>query len=173
MQDQLILVNEEDDQTGTMDKLTVHQRGLLHRAFSVFIFNSNDELLLQQRADEKYHSSLLWSNTCCSHPVNGERITDTVKRRLEEEMGLKCNTYFAFRFIYKIPLENGLTEHEWDHVYFGQCDDLPVPNPGEVKDWKYISLEKLTNEISLNPEKFSGWLKICLPDVIKHFKTKF
>lgn len=173
MQDQLILVNEEDDQTGTMDKLTVHQRGLLHRAFSVFIFNSNDELLLQQRADEKYHSSLLWSNTCCSHPVNGERITDTVKRRLEEEMGLKCNTYFAFRFIYKIPFENGLTEHEWDHVYFGQCDDLPVPNPGEVRDWKYISLEKLTNEISLNPEKFSGWLKICLPDVIKHFKTKF
>lgn len=173
MQDQLILVNEKDDQTGTMDKLTVHQRGLLHRAFSVFIFNSNDELLLQQRADEKYHSSLLWSNTCCSHPVNGERITDTVKRRLEEEMGLKCNTYFAFRFIYKIPFENGLTEHEWDHVYFGQCDDLPVPNPGEVRDWKYISLEKLTNEISLNPEKFSGWLKICLPDVIKHFKTKF
>ena len=173
MQDQLILVNEEDDQTGTMDKLTVHQRGLLHRAFSVFIFNSNDELLLQQRADEKYHSSLLWSNTCCSHPVNGERITDTVKRRLEEEMGLKCNTHFAFRFIYKIPFENGLTEHEWDHVYFGQCDDLPVPNPGEVRDWKYISLEKLTNEISLNPEKFSGWLKICLPDVIKHFKTKF
>ena len=173
MQDQLILVNEKDDQTGTMDKLTVHQRGLLHRAFSVFIFNSNDELLLQQRADEKYHSSLLWSNTCCSHPVNGERITDTIKRRLEEEMGLKCNTHFAFRFIYKIPFENGLTEHEWDHVYFGQCDDLPVPNPGEVKDWKYISLEKLTNEISLNPEKFSGWLKICLPDVIKHFKTKF
>ena len=173
MKEQLILVDEQDNQTGALDKLSVHQKGLLHRAFSVFIFNSKDELLLQQRAQDKYHSSLLWSNTCCSHPLSGEDISDTLERRLEEEMGLKCKTQFVFRFVYKIFFENGLTEHEWDHVYFGRSDELPKPNPEEVKDWKYISLEKLSEEISSNPENFSGWLNICFPEVIKHFKNKF
>lgn len=166
MKEQLILVDEEDNETGAMDKLSVHQRGLLHRAFSVFIFNSKDELILQQRAEEKYHSAGLWSNTCCSHPVAGEEISNTIRRRMKEEMGLQCEVYFKFKFIYEIQFENGLTEHEYDHVYFGESDDIPVPDPAEVKDWRYISLEDLRKEISLNPQDFSEWLKICLPKVM-------
>ncbi|MEO8720032.1 MAG: isopentenyl-diphosphate Delta-isomerase [Ginsengibacter sp.] len=171
MNEQLILVDEKDNQTGILDKLSVHQEGLLHRAFSVFIFNSKKELLLQQRAAGKYHSSLLWSNTCCSHPLNNEIISTTIERRLEEEMGLKCNTHFAFSFIYKCHFENGLTEYELDHVYFGTSDDLPHPNPVEVKDWKYLSLEMLEKEIESNQENYSEWIKICLPKVIQHFKN--
>lgn len=166
MKEQLILVDEEDNETGAMEKLSVHQRGLLHRAFSVFIFNSKDELILQQRAEEKYHSAGLWSNTCCSHPVAGEEISNTIRRRMKEEMGLQCEVYFKFKFIYEIQFENGLTEHEYDHVYFGESDDIPVPDPAEVKDWRYISLEGLRKEISLNPQDFSEWLKICLPKVM-------
>lgn len=166
MKEQLILVDEEDNETGAMDKLSVHQRGLLHRAFSVFIFNSKDELILQQRAEEKYHSAGLWSNTCCSHPVAGEEISNTIRRRMKEEMGLQCEVDFKFKFIYEIQFENGLTEHEYDHVYFGESDDIPVPDPAEVKDWRYISLEGLRKEISLNPQDFSEWLKICLPKVM-------
>jgi isopentenyl-diphosphate delta-isomerase len=169
MKELLILVDEKDHQIGLLDKLTVHQTGVLHRAFSVFIFNANDELLLQQRADEKYHSAGLWSNTCCSHPLSGEKTDDAVNRRLEEEMGLQCNTDFKFSFIYKMPLENGLTEHEFDHVYFGRSDDAPKLNLNEVKDWKYLSLQKLKEEILLNPQIYSAWLKICLPEVMKHF----
>lgn len=168
MNELLILVDENDNEIGLLDKLSVHQKGLLHRAFSVFIFNSKNELLLQKRADEKYHSAALWSNTCCSHPVNDEDINYTISKRLKEEMGMKCETHFQFIFIYKTKFENGLTEHELDHVYFGKCDDLPVPNKVEVKDWKYTSLDKLKKEISLNPRKYSSWLKICLPEVIKH-----
>ena len=166
MKEQLILVDEEDNETGAMDKLSVHQRGLLHRAFSVFIFNSKDELILQQRAEEKYHSAGLWSNTCCSHPVAGEEISNTIRRRMKEEMGLQCEVDFKFKFIYEIQFENGLTEHEYDHVYFGESDDIPVPDPAEVKDWRYMSLEDLRKEISLNPQDFSEWLKICLPKVM-------
>lgn len=166
MKEQLILVDEEDNETGAMEKLSVHQRGLLHRAFSVFIFNSKDELILQQRAEEKYHSAGLWSNTCCSHPVAGEEISNTIRRRMKEEMGLQCEVDFKFKFIYEIQFENGLTEHEYDHVYFGESDDIPVPDPAEVKDWRYISLEGLRKEISLNPQDFSEWLKICLPKVM-------
>lgn len=173
MEEQLILVDEKDNQIGTMDKLSVHQKGLLHRAFSIFIFNSKDELLLQQRAAHKYHSPLLWSNTCCSHPLNNDNISDTINRRLKDEMGLKCNMQHAFSFIYKCVFENGLTEHEFDHVYFGRSDDLPKPNPQEVKDWKYISLKNLQKEISSNPENFSEWLKICLPEVFRHSKSKW
>jgi isopentenyl-diphosphate delta-isomerase len=173
MNEQLILVDEHDNQTGVMDKLSVHQKGLLHRAFSVFIFNSKDELLLQQRAENKYHSSLLWSNTCCSHPVDGEKISDTIERRLKEEMGLNCNTGFAFSFIYKSNFQNGLTEYEFDHVYFGRSDELPKPNPQEVKDWKYITLENLEKEISASSQQFSEWLKICLPQIIEYSKSKW
>ncbi len=170
--DLLILVDEHDNQIGLLDKLAVHQRGLLHRAFSVFIFNSKDELLLQQRADEKYHSSDLWSNTCCSHPLSDENITDAIARRLSDEMGLFCHTEFKFSFIYKIQFENGLTEHELDYVYFGRSDEIPKPDLREVKDWKYLSLEKLKKEIDSNPEKFSAWLRICLPKVTELAKAK-
>lgn len=167
MNDLLILVDENDNEIGLMGKWPVHQTGSLHRAFSVFIFNSKGELLLQQRADDKYHSGGLWSNTCCSHPVNGQEIKSTIKRRLKEEMGIECETAFQFSFIYKAQFENGLTEHELDHVYFGHCDELPEPDIFEAKDWKYISLDNLQNAIGQNPQDYSFWLKICLPEVIK------
>ncbi len=169
----LILVDENDNQTGVMDKLTVHQTGKLHRAFSVFIFNSKNELLLQQRADEKYHSPGLWSNTCCSHPHNGEKTQDAVTRRLREELSINCETLPVFSFIYQTPLENGLIEHEYDHVYFGKCDDKPVPDAREVKNWKYISLQNLQEDILKNPDSYTVWLKICLSEVRKQFKDSF
>ncbi len=165
MNELLILVDENDNETGSMNKLDAHQSGLLHRAFSVFIFNQKGEILLQQRADGKYHSAGLWSNTCCSHPLKGERVNDAVSRRLKEEMGIECATQFQFRFIYKVALENGLTEHELDHVYFGKSDAVPVPDPNEVKDWQYVRPEKLKEEIISHPQEYSAWLKICFPKV--------
>jgi isopentenyl-diphosphate delta-isomerase len=171
-EDLLILVDENDRELGTLGKLSVHQKGLLHRAFSIFVFNSKDELLLQQRADGKYHSEGLWTNTCCSHPRHGEKISAAVHRRLKEEMGMQCDLKFEFNFIYKMPFANGLTEHELDHVYFGRSDGLPRPDKNEVKNWKYISLPKLKEEIAFNPHHFSGWLNICLPKVMEYFTRK-
>lgn len=167
MNDLLILVDENDNEIGLMEKLAVHQTGSLHRAFSVFIFNTKGELLLQQRADDKYHSGGLWTNTCCSHPVNGEEIKATIKKRLKEEMGIDCETNFQFSFIYKAEFGNGLTEHELDHVYFGKSDVEPMLNILEAKDWKYISLENLEKAIHKNPQNYTTWLRICLPQVIK------
>lgn len=172
MDDLLILVDEHDNEIGVSDKLSVHQSGVLHRAFSVFIFNSNGELLLQQRADSKYHSPGLWSNTCCSHPKPGENNLEACKRRLTEEMGMQCIIEFSFSFIYKFQFSNGLIEHEYDYVYLGYTNDLPKLNKMEVKEWKYISLQDLENEILNHPEYYTAWLKICLPKVIEHFQLK-
>ncbi|MEO8086774.1 MAG: isopentenyl-diphosphate Delta-isomerase [Bacteroidota bacterium] len=169
--DYLILVDENDLQWGKLEKYLVHQLGLLHRAFSVFIFNTSGELLMQQRAEGKYHSGGLWTNTCCSHPRFGEEISDALKRRLAEEMRMECETTFAFSFTYKAKFENGLTEHEFDHVYFGVTDDVPVPENSEVKNWKYISLEKLEKDIQLHPGNYTEWLKICLPLARSHFEN--
>ncbi len=168
VKDMVILVNEFDMETGIMDKLSAHQTGELHRAFSIFIFNTKGELLLQQRAEEKYHSPGLWSNTCCSHPRPGEITEEACNRRLMEEMGMICQLSFGFSFIYKFEFPNGLTEHEFDHVYFGKTTDLPDLNRNEVKDWKYISLSDLEQEISINPENYTAWLKICMPRLIKY-----
>lgn len=173
MKEQLILVDEQDNETGTLDKLSVHEKGLLHRAFSVFVFNSKSELLLQQRADGKYHSGGLWSNTCCSHPIMGEEVLKTIQRRIKDEMGIQCEAEFKFKFIYKMAFENGLTEHELDYVYFARSDETPRPNPEEVKGWKYINLQELINNISSEPQDYSVWLKVCLPDVMDHFKNNF
>jgi isopentenyl-diphosphate delta-isomerase len=173
MIENLILVDEQDKPMGKLEKLLVHQLGLLHRAFSVFIFNKNGDLLLQQRADCKYHSPGLWTNTCCSHPRYGENLPDAVKRRLKEEMGLQCNTYFTFSFIYKAIFENGLTEHEYDHVYFGVTDNKPQPDAAEVKDWKYISLDELEHDIERHPENYTAWLKISLAKVRHHYNKIF
>lgn len=167
----VILVNELDIETGEMEKLTVHQMGLLHRAFSVFIFNSNSELLLQQRADGKYHSPGLWTNTCCSHPKPGESTLNACKRRLMEEMGMGCDLEFQFSFIYKFQFANGLTEHEFDHVFFGRTDDLPEMNLTEVKNWRYINLSDLENEITIHPENYTAWLKICMPKIKEQLPT--
>lgn len=171
MTEELILVDEKDVVVGYSDKLSVHQAGQLHRAFSVFVFNSKGELLLQQRAEEKYHSPGIWSNTCCSHPIKSESIDQSIARRMKEEMGLKIKTSFQFKFIYHKDFENGLTEHELDHVYFAFSDDLPTPNPEEVMDWKYMNFAELNKQIELYPEKFSAWLKVCLPNVEDKFTT--
>lgn len=173
MSEYLILVDESDKQWGKLEKLLVHQLGLLHRAFSVFIFNMNGELLLQQRADEKYHSGGLWTNTCCSHPQYGEDIPDAIKRRLSEEMGMKCRTTFAFSFIYKASFENGLTEHEFDHVYMGISDDLPVPSRSEVKNWKFMTIENIEQDISARPEIYTAWIKKCLPELKTFMNDNF
>ncbi len=163
MNQSLILVDENDIQQGNGKKLLIHQLGLLHRAFSVFIFNTKGELLMQQRAMGKYHSGGLWSNTCCSHPQFGEDILESIQKRLNEEMGMKCTTEFAFSFIYKVKFDNGLTEHEYDHVYVGISDDLPIPDESEVKNWQYINLKKLESDIVKHPEIYTEWVKICLP----------
>lgn len=170
MTEYLILVDENNKPWGKLEKLLVHQLGLLHRAFSIFIFNSKAELLLQQRADDKYHSGGLWTNTCCSHPRFGEEISWAIERRLNEEMGMSCKTNFAFSFIYKVTFTNGLTEHEFDDVYFGMSDELPLPEKAEVKNWRYMSIKNLETDIHIHPEIYTEWLKICLPQVKKHLE---
>ena len=160
----VILVDEKDNETGIMEKLEAHQEGKLHRAVSVFIFNSKNELLLQRRAAGKYHSANLWTNTCCSHPRIRERVHDAAVRRLYEEMGLKCVLEEAFSFVYKADLENGLTEHEYDHVFIGTTDDAPAPDAAEVAAWKYMSLDVIDSDIKNDPGKYTEWFKICLKD---------
>ncbi len=171
MNEYVILVDENDNEVGGMEKLMVHRLGLLHRAFSVFLFNSKGELLLQQRADCKYHSAGLWSNTCCSHPNVSESTEDAVRRRLSDELGISCDVNFAFSFTYRAEMQNNLVEHEFDHVYFGFTDALPRPNPLEVKDWKYVAFEELQEDIHLHESRYTEWMKICLPKVIKNFRT--
>jgi len=163
----VILIDKHDNMLGTMDKMAAHKAGKLHRAFSVFIFDTSGRFLLQQRAAGKYHSGGLWSNTCCSHPRPGEQTIAAAHRRLMEEMGLDCKLDHAFNFIYKEEM-NGLTEHELDHVFFGVCDTLPVPDPDEVSAFKYMPLDVLSNELKERPETYSKWLKICLDKVIAH-----
>ncbi|WP_149240451.1 isopentenyl-diphosphate Delta-isomerase [Dyadobacter sp. 32] len=165
MDDHVVLVNEQDDQIGLMQKLEVHQKGILHRAFSVFIFNSNHELLLQQRALGKYHSEGLWSNTCCSHPLPGETTAEAAVRRLDEEMGITAPLNFLYSFIYNAELDNGLTEHELDHVFWGMSDDLPVINTTEVGNYKYIAISELQKDLLENPDRYTEWLKICFEGV--------
>lgn len=169
-EDFIILVDKEDKPWGKLEKSLVHQLGLLHRAFSIFIFNTNGELLMQQRSSTKYHSGGLWTNTCCSHPRYGEDLLVAVKRRLQEEMGMQCKTDFAFSFIYKADFENGLVEHEYDHVFFGITDTIPHPSKSEVKNWKYVNLYALKDEILKTPQKYSVWLRICFENMVKHFE---
>ena len=165
MSEQVILVDADDNAIGTMNKLEAHLQGKLHRAFSVFIFNDKGELLLQQRAIDKYHSGGKWTNTCCSHPRLGEDTIDAAHRRLKEEMGMVCDLQYAFNFTYKAALLNGIQEHEYDHVYFGSCDEQPEPNPAEVAAFKYMSMDALAQDIKANPDLYTEWLKICFKQV--------
>jgi isopentenyl-diphosphate delta-isomerase len=163
--DEVILINEFDQEIGTANKLEAHLKGFLHRAISVFIINSKGEYLLQQRANQKYHSPGLWSNTCCSHPKPKENNLDAANRRLYEEMGISCELKFSFSFQYKIKFENGLIENEFDHVFVGKTDKLPVINPREVMNWKYLSETQIKSELKLYPEKYTYWFPICITKI--------
>ncbi len=168
----IILVDEQDNPLGKMEKLEAHQKGLLHRAFSVFIFNSRGEMLLQQRADTKYHSAGLWTNACCSHPNYGESMERAVNRRLQQEMGLNLRPEFIFSFIYKVRFNNGLIENEFDHVYSVISDSLPEPNKEEVKSWKYANVDLIRKEISENPSSFTEWFRLSFEKVIRYMDGK-
>jgi len=160
MKEHVILVDEQDNPIGLMEKIEAHEKALLHRAFSVFVFNDKNELMLQQRAAEKYHSPLLWTNTCCSHQRDGESNIGAGKRRLQEEMGFSCELEEVFSFIYKAPFENGLTEHELDHVMVGKFDGKPAINKEEVASYKWMTLEDVKSDMKQNPTKYTAWFKI-------------
>jgi isopentenyl-diphosphate delta-isomerase len=158
-QEFVILVDEHDRETGRMEKMEAHRQGVLHRAFSVFIFNSAGEWLLQQRAISKYHSGGLWTNSCCSHPRPGETVADAAKRRLGEEMGIAVPLTHRFQFIYKAALDSDLTEHELDHVFTGQFDGTPVLSPEEAMDWKWMKAADIRAAIAANPGHFTVWFR--------------
>ena len=154
------LVNERDEPIGLMPKLEAHEKAVLHRAFSVFILNDKKEVMLQQRAHQKYHSPLLWTNTCCSHQREGETNIQAGKRRLIEEMGFSADLKELFHFIYKAPFDNGLTEHELDHVMIGYYEGEPIINHEEVEDWKWMSIEAIRTDMQQHPELYTVWFKI-------------
>jgi isopentenyl-diphosphate delta-isomerase len=162
-----MIVNASGGCIGTMDKMAAHRSGTLHRAFSVFIFNSSGQLLLQQRALDKYHSGGLWTNTCCSHPKLGEFTLDAAHRRLQEEMGMDCELTELFQFSYRHEFENGLIENEFDHVFIGISDELPLPNPAEVAAFKYMDTDLLLSELLEQPGNYTAWFKICLEKVLE------
>jgi isopentenyl-diphosphate delta-isomerase len=164
----VILVDDNDAPIGTMEKMEAHQKGLLHRAFSVFIFNTKGQLLIQQRALHKYHSGGKWTNTCCSHPRYGETTLDAAHRRLYEEMGMRCDLRHVFSFSYRAEFDDGLIEHEYDHVFFGICNDIPKINPDEVAAYKYMDMDVLKNELNTNSSLYTEWLKICFDRVLLH-----
>jgi isopentenyl-diphosphate delta-isomerase len=167
-EEKVILVNELDEQIGLMSKLEAHEKGVLHRAFSVFVLNDKNEIMLQQRAHHKYHSPLLWTNTCCSHQREGETNTQAGTRRLYEEMGFSTEIKALFHFIYKAPFDNGLTEHELDHVMIGYYNENPVINPEEVEDWKWMRIEAVKTDMEVHPHHYTVWFRIIF-DEFYHF----
>lgn len=166
--DEVVLVDQNDNEIGRMEKLQAHREGVLHRAFSILIFNSNGDWLIHKRAKDKYHSSGLWTNSCCSHPRPDEDLLDACNRRLNEEIGLVSDLNFAYNFIYKTNFENGLMEHELDHVFIGETDDKPILNPNEVEAFRYVDSITLSNEIKLHPEKFTIWFRLIFDHVMKN-----
>jgi len=163
--EQVVLVDELDNELGTMEKIEAHEKALLHRAFSIFIFNDAGQMMLQRRALSKYHSPGLWTNTCCSHPRPGENLKDASRRRIVEEMGFACEMQEVFSFIYKAAFDHGLTEHELDHVFMGLHTDDPNINPEEVEDWKWIDVDDLLADIKKNPDNYTVWFKIALKEM--------
>lgn len=160
----VILVDDQNNELGHMEKLEAHQKGVLHRAFSVFIFNNQNELLLQRRAFGKYHSEGLWTNTCCSHPAPGETVLEAANRRLQEEMGLTCELNETFSFIYNAELDNDLTEYELDHVVIGFSDETPHINPSEAIAFQWMKLEDIVDDMKKHPGHYTAWFKIILLD---------
>ncbi|GAA4822983.1 isopentenyl-diphosphate Delta-isomerase [Algivirga pacifica] len=167
----VILVNEKDEVIGYKEKLQAHMDGDLHRAFSVLLFNKKGEMLIHQRAFDKYHSGGLWTNTCCSHPKAGEDIVSAGRRRLMEEMGIKAEVKHLYHFIYKAPFQNGLTEHELDHVLIGNFEGVPQPNPEEVATYRWVSKDILEEEIKAQPEQFTFWFKMILEEIEKNYSS--
>lgn len=172
MEEQIILVDEKDQVVGTGEKMAVHKAGLLHRAFSVLVFNSKGEILLQQRAKSKYHCGGLWTNTCCSHPRPGEIVLKAARRRLFEEMGIDCELEEIFSFRYRVSFPNGLTENEYDHVLIGKSDNLPKPDINEVEDWKWTDIKSLKADMRKSPEIYTYWFKILIKKLSKKFAGK-
>ena len=171
-EEKVILVDTNDNPIGMMPKMEAHEKALLHRAFSVFILNQNGELLLQQRALNKYHSPGLWTNTCCSHQREGETNEFAGKRRLKEEMGFSTSLKEIFSFIYKAPFDNGLTEYELDHVLLGYYEDNPNVNPEEAESWKWMDLKQIAFAIKADPENYTAWFKIIFNRFYNYIKTK-
>ncbi|RRJ90955.1 isopentenyl-diphosphate Delta-isomerase [Paenimyroides tangerinum] len=168
----VVLVNQNDEQIGLMAKLEAHEKALLHRAFSVFVLNEKNEIMLQQRAKDKYHSPLLWTNTCCSHQRENESNLEAGKRRLEEEMGFVTPLVELFSFVYKAPFDNGLTEHELDHVMIGYYNENPVINREEVESWKWMSIEDIKSDMLLNPMIYTEWFKIIFEKFYHHIEAQ-
>ena len=168
----VILVDQQNNSVGAMEKLEAHQKGILHRAFSVFVFNEKNELLMQKRALGKYHSEGLWSNTCCSHPYPGETILEAAHRRLFEEMGFDCFLEEDFHFIYKEQLDNNLIEHELDAVIIGFYEKNPHLNTSEVSEFRWLKLEDIQTDMLVNPEKYTIWFKLILQDHLEKLHLK-
>lgn len=169
VEEKVILVDANDNPIGLMNKLEAHEKAVLHRAFSVFILNDKNELMLQQRAHHKYHSPLLWTNTCCSHQRENETNIQAGTRRLREEMGFETELKEMFHFIYKAPFDNGLTEHELDHVMLGYYTDMPDINKDEVESWKWMKIEEVKNDMIANPNLYTVWFKIIFEEFYHHF----
>ena len=172
-EEKVILVDENDDMVGTMDKMEAHKQGLLHRAFSIFIFNSKGEMLLQQRSLTKYHSGGLWTNACCSHPMPGEKTQDAAQRRLMEELGFETPIEKIFDFTYKADFHNGLTEHEFDHVFAGEYEGELDSNPDEVNDFVYKEVSAIKNEMQTEPQKFTAWFHIAFPKIEEWWTSRY
>lgn len=166
------MVDENDTEVGTAEKMEAHRGGKLHRSFSIFVLNSRGELLLQQRAKTKYHSGGLWSNTCCSHPRPGEGAADAAHRRLREEMGFDTELREAFTFVYEAQLDNELCEHEFDHVFIGTFDGEPKPNPEEVGDWKFVDVGELQRDIKEHPDTYTFWFRASFDRVFEHLNQR-
>ncbi len=170
MAENVVLVDEHDNELGLMEKMEAHRQGMLHRAFSVFVLNSNGELLMQQRAFHKYHSGGLWTNTCCSHPRYQESTDEAAHRRMQEEMGFDCHLEKLFDFVYRAEFDNNMVEHEFDHLYVGYSDTNPSINPDEVASWKWMSLEEIEYDLVENPDDYTEWFKIIFTRFADHIK---
>ena len=165
MEETVILVSKNDEAIGTMEKMQAHRQGVLHRAFSVFIFDSKGRMLLQQRSAQKYHGALLWSNTCCSHPYPNEDVAAGAERRLQQEMGFTTPLTKIFEFTYRAPVENNLIEHEYDHVFAGEYEGPVHINPAEVAGYKYDSMPDIKQAIQKQPQQFTAWFKLAFPTI--------
>ncbi len=165
----VILVDENDNTIGTMEKLEAHRKGVLHRAFSILLFNTKGEILLQKRSLTKYHSGGLWTNTCCSHPLPGESMQTAINRKLKQEMGIDLNPVFAYKFIYKTNLDHNLIEHEYDQVFIGIYNGEPFINKDEVEDWRFVDVKSLRKDMNKNPDAYTYWFKLIMqhPELIK------